>query len=399
MRNNKLSFTNSSGEEIKAILSEPVSGEPAAYALFVHCFTCNKDLSAVYNICLALTNKNIAVLRFDFTGLGESEGEFSDTNFSSNLADIESAYEFLGIKYEYPQIIIGHSLGGAAALATGGKLEEIKAIATIGAPFEPVHVTHHFGGTIEEIKETGKAKVSIGGRPFEIKNQFLNDIEQVDMATIINKMRKPLLVMHSPIDNIVGIENAALIYENAMHPKSFISLDNADHLLSNKSDSQYAGDMISAWARKFIEDNQPEKLTTHLDTVTQTGEDFVTQINTAGHTILADEPIDVGGSNKGPSPYDLLSSALGACTGMTLRMYADLKKWDLKEVTVHLKHEKKYQEDVNNDKKLDHIQREIEIKGDLDETQIARLMEIADKCPVHKTLHENVIIESSRIQK
>lgn len=374
--------------------------EPLAFAVFAHCFTCTKNLSAISNISRALTQKGVAVLRFDFTGLGDSEGDFSDTNFSSNVDDIIAASEFLTGHYVAPQIFIGHSLGAAAVLLAAGKIDSVKSVATIGAPFDPAHIKHLLKNGIEEINVSGKAIVSIGGRPFEIKKQFLDDLLNLEPESAIHKLNKALLILHSPQDNTVSIENAAQIYKAAKHPKSFISLDNADHLLTNKKDSLYAGEIISTWAKKYIDPAEKESSMAVKGVLVRTGENgFTTEIKAGNHSLLADEPVSAGGNNLGPTPYDLLASALGACTAMTLRMYADRKKIDLKEIKVHLLHSKIYADDCagcdNTSSKIDSIERIIELQGNFTDETKQRLLEIADKCPVHKTLLSDIKINTS----
>lgn len=254
MSSQKVTFTNSAGQQLAAIMEMPDSMPPKGYALFAHCFTCNKNLTAVKNIGRALNSKGIAVLRFDFTGLGESEGDFENTNFSSNIEDLLSAAQFLKENYEAPNIMIGHSLGGAAAIYAAAILDSVKVVATIGTPGDPSHVTHLFKNGIEHINEHGVANVSIGGRPFTIKKQFLDDIKEKDLQHTVHHLHKPILILHSPQDSTVGIESAAAIYQAAHHPKSFISLHGADHLLSNAADSAYVGAMIAAWSERYIED-------------------------------------------------------------------------------------------------------------------------------------------------
>lgn len=402
MNSKKISFKNADGEELSASLELPADGKPKAYAIFAHCFTCSKNLSAVVNISRSLTLNRIGVLRFDFTGLGQSKGDFAETNFSSNVDDLHRAYEFLENEYKAPSIIIGHSLGGAAVLAAAAKMDNIEAVATIGAPADPVHVSHLFEENIDEIKNKGEATVSIGGRPFKVKEQLLNDLEKSEIASRLKDLDKALLIMHSPQDTIVGVENARKLYENAMHPKSFVSLDGADHLLTNKRDSLYVGNMTATWASRYIRYEEEKDLESDKQVVTRTGNDgYTTQIKAGSHFLLADEPEKVGGKNLGPTPYDLLVAGLGACTSMTLRMYADRKEWPLEEVKVHLTHNKVHAEDCDhcekNTAKIDEITREIEIIGDLSEEQRKRLMEIADKCPVHKTLHSDISIKSKLI--
>ncbi len=400
MRTTRLRFRNKSGQELSAQLESPVSGKPRAYAIFAHCFTCSKNLLAVSHISNSLTANNIAVLRFDFTGLGQSEGEFADTNFASNLDDLEAAYEFLDATYEAPQLVIGHSLGGAAVLHVAGKLNKVKAVVTIGSPSDPPHVKHLLKEDIDQIESEGQATVDIGGRPFKIKKHFLEALEAHDTDALINNLDKALLILHSPQDQIVGIENAAQIYASAKHPKSFVTLDGADHLMTRKEDALYVGHMIAAWASRYIEVKYQPILETDGDVLTRTSSgSFTTEILAGDHFMLADEPAEVGGTDLGPTPYGLLTAALGACTSMTLKMYADRKKWDLKEVSVHLTHDKRYHNDCENCEqsaaKIDHFDREIVLEGDLDSEQRKKLLEIADKCPVHRTLHSEIKVNTS----
>ncbi len=395
MKTTSVQFDNEAGEKIEARLDLPLDQKPIAYAMFAHCFTCSKNLNAVTNISRALNQKGIAVLRFDFTGLGESEGNFANTNFSTNIKDIVLAANFLEENYEAPQILIGHSLGGTAILASTAKLASAKAIVTIGSPADPAHVTHLFKNNLNELKEKGEAEVNIGGRPFKLQKQFIDDLEKADLNADIGKLKQAKLFLHSPQDTIVNIENARLLYEAAKHPKSFISLDRADHLLSNKQDSLYVGEVIAGWASRYLDAREEPALKAEKQVAVRTGANgYTTEIATASHQLLADEPESVGGANLGPTPYDLLVSALGACTSMTLRMYADRKKWDLQEVTVHLQHSKVHAIDCEacdtNTAKIDQITREIALIGNLTDEEKQRLLEIADRCPVHKTLHGKI---------
>ncbi|MGB1000383.1 MAG: alpha/beta fold hydrolase [Flavobacteriales bacterium] len=399
MKTTRLKFTNQQGLELSAKLEKPVDTHPKAYVLFAHCFTCNKNLTAIRNISRSLTSEGFAVLRFDFTGLGESEGDFADTNFSSNVSDLVDAANFLKENYEAPSVLIGHSLGGAAVLLAAKHIESVKAVATVGAPSEPNHVAHQFGETISDIEAEGVAEVRVGGRPFTVKKQFLNDIRATNLKKEIASLKKALLVMHAPFDKIVGVENAAAIYGAAMHPKSFISLDGADHLLSNKADSLYVGTMIASWASRYLDLESRKALQSSHQVAVETGEKgFTTAIKMGKHFMVADEPESIGGDDFGPNPYDLLLASLGACTGMTLRMYANRKKWDVKNITVHLNHNKKHVDDCNVCEKpsarLDHIDKTIEIEGDLDEKQRQRMLEISEKCPVHRTLHSEIRINT-----
>jgi len=391
MRSQKVSFVNKSGQNLSGRMDFPLTGKPKAFVLFAHCFTCSSTLKALDHISSALTQNGMAVLRFDFTGLGQSGGEFEDTNFSSNLSDLTEAYEFLEKKFEAPQILIGHSLGGAAVLHVAGALKKVKAVVTIGAPSNPTHVKALLKGGETEIREKGEAEVNIGGRPFKIKKQFLEDLEKDRKGEVIRHLSKALLVMHSPQDKIVGIDNAAEIYQQAMHPKSFITLDGSDHLLSRKADSHYVGNMVSSWASRYIASDHAEDVAPEGEVWTRLSDQgFLTEITAGKHHLLADEPEGSGGTDHGPSPYGYLLSALGACTAMTLRMYADYKKIDLKEVKVKLTHDKVHQQDGGQAEaakgKIDQIRRMIRLEGDLTDAERKRLIEIADRCPVHKTL-------------
>lgn len=388
---------------MSASLDLPIDSAPIAYALFAHCFTCTKNLKAVGNINRALTQQGIAVLRFDFTGLGESEGEFSDTNFSSNIDDLVAAAAFMAGEFEAPRILIGHSLGGAAVLQAATRLESVKAVVTIGAPYDPGHVQHLFQSSREDIDRTGEAVVLLAGRPFSIKKQFIEDLETQRVVANIAHLRRALLIMHSPFDEIVNVDNARLIYEVAKHPKSYVSLDRADHLLTDEEDSLYAGSVLAAWVRKYI--GIPQEEVKSPDTadnriIAQIGRDhYRTEILANGHALISDEPRQVGGSNSGPTPYDLLVAGLGACTAMTLRMYADHKQLPLEAVTVRLRHRKVHAKDcdceTNATGKIDLIERELEIIGELDDAQRHRLVEIADRCPVHRTLDGEIVVKTS----
>jgi uncharacterized OsmC-like protein/alpha/beta superfamily hydrolase len=403
MQLKKLEFKNKDGHTLSARLDLPVGGKPAAFALFAHCFTCSKNTKAIAHISRALTREGIAVLRFDFTGLGESEGNFSDTNFSSNVDDLITAADFLKSDYQAPQILIGHSLGGAAVIQAAGRIPSSKAVATIAAPADPRHLTHALGSAIQTIKRQGEAEVSLAGRTFKLKKQFLDDLQFVNMKETLKNLSKALLVLHSPIDETVAIENAAQIFQAARHPKSFISLDKSDHLLSNSQDSLYAGSVIAAWALKYIgaaqQQGKPKNKTADNQVITQIGKSgLVTDIMADGHSLVADEPVSSGGSDLGPTPYDYLMAGLGACTAMTLRLYADRKDWPLDSVTVRLNHQKIHAEDCETcetkEGRLDQIARQIELTGALDDQQKNRLLQIANRCPVHRTLKSEIIIKT-----
>lgn len=390
MRFQKITFKNSEGQELSGRIDFPLIQKPKAFVLFAHCFTCSKNLKSVDHVSQAFTSQGMAVLRFDFTGLGQSKGDFSDTNFSTNLSDLKDAYSFLEENYQAPQIIVGHSLGGAAVLHVSGELKAVKAVATIGAPSTPTHVSHLLDSGKNELDEKGEAEVNIGGRPFKMKKQFLDDLEANEKKGIIKNLGKALLILHSPQDNIVGIDSAQEIYVEAMHPKSFVSLDGADHLMTKEADAKYAASMIASWSLRYIEVNESEE-SPEGEIWTRIGEKgFTTEIIAGRHQMIGDEPPSVGGADQGPTPYGYLLAGLGACTAMTLRMYADYKKIPLEEVKVKLTHDKIHLQDGENSEsskgKIDQIKRVITMSGDLSDEQRTRLIEIADRCPVHKTL-------------
>ncbi|MCS3646890.1 bifunctional alpha/beta hydrolase/OsmC family protein [Salinibacter ruber] len=395
----KIRFENADGNALAARLDRPDGESPCAFALFAHCFTCSKDLRAAGAISRALTRHGIAVLRFDFTGLGESEGEFADTNFSSNVEDLIAAADYLSEHYEAPRILVGHSLGGAAVLQAAQRLDSVQAVSTIGAPYDPEHVTQHLQDAVEDIEEKGEARVQLAGRTFTIRKQFLDDLAATKMETTIRTLGRALLIFHSPVDQTVGANNAAKIFQAAKHPKSFVSLDDADHLLTDRSDAEYLGVVLGAWAEKYVDRSVSEPDTPDEDVVTRTEGTYRTAIQAGQHALVGDEPESVGGDDDGPTPYGFLLSALGSCTGMTLRMYADRKEWPLDETIVRLSHEKVHAEDCENcdteQGQVDRITREIEIRGRLSDDQRERLFEIANKCPVHRTLLGDVDVRSS----
>ncbi len=400
MSTQKVSFKNNVGHLLDARLDLPIDQHAKAYAIIAHCFTCNKTLTAIHQISAALTTNGFGVLRFDFTGLGESEGTFSDSHFSGNVQDLIAAAAFLKQDYKAPALLIGHSLGGAAVLFAANAIESIQAVATIAAPSHPTHVQHLVKSGIDEINEKGEAVVEIGGRPFTITKQFLNDLQNHDMGVTVKNLDAALLILHSPQDTTVSIDNAAELYLAAIHPKSFVSLDGADHLLSNKEDSKYVGDVIATWAKRYVSMPANVELKPVKKVMVQIGQSgFTSQVQAGDHYFLADEPIKVGGNNLGPTPYDFLLTALGSCTAMTIRMYADRKKWSVDEINVHLEHRQEHALDSHQCEdphaKIDHIDRWLDVKGALDETQLARLLEIADKCPVHKTLQTKLQINTS----
>jgi len=403
-RTREVTITNKAGERLAARLDMP-KGKPRASALFAHCFTCSKDIFAASRISQELSDLGFAVLRFDFTGLGASEGEFANANFSSNIEDLVAAADFMRDEIEAPKILIGHSLGGAAVLAAASRVPEAVAVATIGAPFDPGHVAHLFQSAADEIAAKGEAEVLIAGRPFTVKQQFLDDIAAHNAAAYIPALKKALLVFHAPRDTVVGIDNAAEIFKTAKHPKSFVSLDDADHLLSRRSDAVYVADLLAAWAVRYLPAEKTEEATeieavADEVVVSETGDGKFTQtIRASRHQLTADEPKTVGGDDLGPGPYGFVLAGLGACTSMTVRMYAERKGWPLERVTVGLSHRKIHAEDCADCEtkagNIDEIERWLAFEGDLDDDQRARLMEIADKCPVHRSLTHEVKIRST----
>jgi putative redox protein len=400
MPTERFQFTGEGGYQLAAALDTP-DGAIHAYALFAHCFTCGKDVLAAKRIAVALAARGIAVLRFDFTGLGSSEGDFANSTFSSNVADLVRAAGHLRETRKAPAILIGHSLGGAAILAAAGQIPEAKAVVTVAAPSDPGHVTHLFKDRIEDIRSQGNVEVQLAGRPFHIKREFLDDVAEHNLMAQTAKLHKALLVMHSPTDDTVGIDNATQIFVAARHPKSFVSLAGADHLLSDRRDAAYVADVIAAWAERYLDPVAVQPATAgdapRNVVVRETrASKFQQTVTTGPHLMLADEPVASGGQDTGPGPYDFLLAGLGACTSMTMRMYADRKSLPLDRVTVTLKHSKIHAEDCaeceTREGMLDQIDRLIAIEGALDADQRKRLMEIADKCPVHRTLTSEIRI-------
>ncbi|MEE9446801.1 MAG: bifunctional alpha/beta hydrolase/OsmC family protein [Arenicellales bacterium] len=396
MPRTKVIFDNQTGEPLAALLETP-EGTPKAYALFAHCFTCSKDIAAASRISRALADEGIATLRFDFTGLGNSDGDFSNTNFSSNLQDLQSAAKFMASEYQAPDILIGHSLGGAAVLAVSQHLPSVKAIVTIAAPATGKHIEHLFVAHKEKIAQDS-AMVDLAGRQFTIKKQFLEDIARYNDTQHIERLKKALLIFHSPVDDMVSIDEAAKIYRAAKHPKSFISLANADHLLSRAKDADYVATMISTWVSRYLNLNTETPLkkaaVAHGEVmVREIDHDFTCQIDTEDHRLTGDEPLSFGGQNKGPSPYEFLLSSLGLCTAMTIRMVAKREQLPLKDVKVHL--EKSLSEKDANGKRSLILSRKITLLGELDDKQYERLMLVADRCPVHKSLSGDIQINTT----
>lgn len=402
MKTEIASFASSDGHMLSAELDLP-AGVPRSVALFAHCFSCGKDLKSARRVTARLTERGFAVLRFDFTGLGGSDGDFADTNFSSNIADLLAAADWLRQTYAAPSLLVGHSLGGTAVLAAAAELPEVVAVATIGAPADPGHIAHLFGSALDEISQHGSAEISIAGRPFSVKKQFIDDISNSNLEPMLAELGLPVLIMHSPEDTIVSVDNAIQLFSHLAFPKSLVALDGADHLLSDPSHAEYTADVLATWADRYV----PLRLEPSDDVLVPAGEGQVVvaergtgrfaQVIRVGerHTLLADEPIGIG-DDTGPSPYDLLLAALGACTSMTMRMYADRKGWPLEDVAVKLTHNKVHADDCaaceTETGTIDVIARALVIEGPLDDAQRAKLLEIADKCPVHRTLHSETLI-------
>ncbi|HEY7773013.1 MAG TPA: bifunctional alpha/beta hydrolase/OsmC family protein [Marinagarivorans sp.] len=401
----RVEFPNRLGHKLAGALELPTEVQPRAMAIFAHCFTCGKDGVASSRISRALAEQGIGVLRFDFTGLGGSDGDFGDTSFSTNLADLADAAEWLTREYQAPRLIIGHSLGGAAALVAGKLIDSIEAIVTIAAPATPQHVKHLFAHRTQDIRAQGQVKVDIGGRAVNIGTDMLEDLEQWPLDKTLDGLDKPLLIFHSPVDQLVNVAEAAKIYQAAQHPKSFISLENADHLLTKAADADYVALTLTAWASRYLDVSSPQLQSQDRPTVAP-GEVLVTEhdaaflrgLYSADHQWLADEPQDKGGSNLGPSPYELLLMSLGACTSMTLRLYANHKQLPIKNIQVALSHKRIHAEDCADCEtkhgRVDEIERIITYQGQLTEEQQQRLLQIADKCPVHKTLEGNIKVRT-----
>jgi uncharacterized OsmC-like protein/alpha/beta superfamily hydrolase len=402
----RFDFPNRDGLRLAAVLDRP-HGEPVAYALFAHCFTCGKDNLAASRIAQALGERGIAVLRFDFTGIGASEGEFANTHFSANVADLVAAADHLRRTRRAPALLIGHSLGGAAVLAAAAEVPEARAVVTIAAPADPAHATGLFKDRIPEINAHGEAEVVLAGRSFRIRRKFLDDIAQARLVERIAGLHKALLVFHAPGDETVGIDNASRIFTAAKHPKSFISLAGADHLLSRKVDAAYVGQVVSAWAARYLDaaaaveaaDETMDETGAGTVVVTENGRGPLQQdIAVRRHRLIADEPVAAGGLDGGPDPYALLLAALGACTSMTLRLYANRKALPLRRISVALRHAKIHAADCESCETksgmLDRIERVITLDGDLDAATRAKLLEIADRCPVHRTLTSEIDIRT-----
>lgn len=392
-------FPSGSGRRLSGILHEATNGKPIAHAIFAHCFTCSKDIKAATIIARNLAARGISTLRFDFEGIGASEGDFADTSFSTNIGDLHSAYAYMAETYAAPQIMIGHSLGGTAVLAASQGLPDVKAVATIGSPASPDHILHVLEGHLEKLKAEGQAVVPLAGRPHTFKQDFVDDV--MKHVADYSGLGKALMVMHAPFDQIVSIDEAAKIFTQAKHPKSFVSLDKADHLLTRREDAAYAANLLACWAENYIDSPPAEELKPAEEGVRVTGKTadmFYTTANAGRHQFIVDEPTSYGGTDLGPTPYHYLATALGSCTSMTLNMYARRKELAVNSVSVHVTHDRIHAEDCTDceakDGKVDRFIRRISIDGDLTDEQRARMIEIADRCPVHKTLENEIKIET-----
>ena len=400
----KVTFENSQGLQLAAAIELPV--KPVKYyALFAHCFSCGKDIKAASRISRALASIGIAVLRFDFTGIGSSDGDFANTNFSSNIDDILAATSFLREQYQAPQLLIGHSWGGTAVLNAAGDIPECKAVVSIGSPATADHILEQFPNERKQLEQAKEVSVNVGGKPFHIKRQFVDDLEAQSTTDKIGDLRKALLIFHSPFDDIVSIDEATRIFIAAKHPKSFITLDNADHLLSNADDAEYVANTIAAWATRYVKSDTPEAPLIGKGEVLigEGNKKFLREVATDDHSWLSDEPTSFGGNNLGPDPYEHLLASLGTCTSMTLRMYANHKGWPVEDIKLKLKHTRTHEPDCEQpdkeDCKLEIIEKTLTIEGDLDQAQKNRLLEVADRCPVHKTLLGNLKISTEWVDE
>lgn len=410
MKTVRVTFPGSLGHPLAARLEGADSGA-RIFAIFAHCFTCSKDLKAVRHISRQLAERGIAVLRFDFTGLGESEGEFGDTNFTSNVEDLLAAAEYLRQEHKAPELLIGHSLGGAAVLTAAERIPESKAVVTIGAPSGTTHLHDSLLHNNPDLQE-GEAEVVLAGRPFRLQKQFIEDLADDHVLEAVRRLRRALLIFHSPVDDVVDVDHARRIYQAAQHPKSFVSLDQADHLLlSNAADARYLAEVLGAWAGRYLQlessaetalgDAPSTESPPPGEVVVRGAAGLQVQVQAGRHHLLGDEPAHVGGQDTGPDPYGFLLTSLGACTAMTMRLYADRKGWPLESVEIRLQHQKIHARDCEECEsgggKVDRIDKTIHMVGELDEAQKERLMEIADRCPVHRSLTSETIIRSRRV--
>lgn len=403
VRSESVNFTGALGDRLAARIDRP-AGAARGFALFAHCFTCSKDLAAARGIARGLAERGIAVLRFDFTGLGHSDGEFANTSFVSNVDDLVAAADWLRAEHRAPSLLIGHSLGGAAVLAAAERIPEATGVATIGAPADPAHVVHNFADRVAAIERDGEAEVELAGRRFRVGKAFLDTLRDSALEAAVGRLRRDLLILHAPLDQNVGIDNAGRLFAAARHPKSFVSLAGADHLLTRPEDAAYVASVLAGWAERLLPTGEAAPIAVEDGdvAVVDAGEGLFPQRIAAGaHRLRADEPEAVGGNDSGPGPYDLLLAALGACTNMTIKMYAERKGWRIDALETRLRHDRVHAEDCaeceSRDGKVDRIRRRIRIDGPLDAEQRAKLMEIADKCPVHRTLHNEIVVVTTAV--
>jgi len=398
MPTERVTFRSADGQSLAARLELPAGRRPRTYALFAHCFTCSMNVKAAVRVSRTLAQQGIGVLRFDFAGLGESEGDFADTNFSSNVEDLLAAGEYLATHHQAPAILIGHSLGGAAVLQAAQYMPTVLAVATIGAPSDPAHIVDLLSESLDEIRSRGEAVVQLAGRSIQLKHQFVDDLYAAKVDEAVRTLDRALLIFHSPVDTTVSVDHAARIFELARHPKSYVSLDDADHFLSRPEDSAYVGAVLATWARKYVDlaPVHPHQGHSHArnEVAIEVGTSYTAEIWAQGHSLVADEPKSIGGNDLGPSPYGLLMSSLGACTTITVRMYANRKNWPLEGIDVAIRHRRVHSTDEDEvaDTRIDEMVQTVTLKGPLDKSQRKRLMQIAGRCPVHRTLDAGVRI-------
>ncbi|MGL1919405.1 MAG: bifunctional alpha/beta hydrolase/OsmC family protein [Hyphomicrobiales bacterium] len=388
----KLTFTNRNGHSLAANLHVSQRNSNV-YAIFAHCFTCGQNIKGAKAIADQLAKEGINVLRFDFTGIGASEGSIQDAYFTSNIQDLQDAAKFLTEQYKAPSLMIGHSLGGTAVLAAAAEIPSVKAVATIGAPADSGHILKTLGTSQKEITEKGQQNIQFYGNQVGVNQQFVDDVCADHLSDRLNKLDAALLIMHSPVDTLVSVDNASTLFQLANHPKSFISLDNADHLLSKKTDAQYAARLIFDWSSAYLDlpsqISHPKAKADEVVANLKMEDTYLTTISMGEHCILADEPVKLGGSDLGANPGDLLKAALASCTTITLSMYATRKKWVVKNINCVVK------SNIVEGKKT--FDRGIAIEGDLSDDQRQRMLQIANKCPVHKTLTHGAEVNSHLI--
>jgi putative redox protein len=376
-------FPGADGRQLVGRIESP-SGRVRGWALFAHCFTCGKDNLAAVRIARTLAAQGIGALRFDFSGIGESDGAFSETSFASNVEDIVAACNAMA-EHGWPvTLLIGHSLGGAAVLAAAGQCKTVRAVVTINAPYDVAHALDQFSpDDLQAIERGGSAEVRLADRPFRVGKALIDSLRMQDQGKRIATLRRPLLILHAPTDTTVSLDHATKIYSAARHPKSFISLDKADHLLTRKEDAARAAGLIAAWADAYVEPAPGKDPPTDVEAFETGKGKFQLQLQTGKHQLIADEPASFGGLDSGPSPFQLLGSALASCMTMTVRLYADQKGWPVKRIRMGVGHTRELDQTPR-----DRFDVRITFEGDLDADQRKRMVEIAGKCPVHRALTE-----------